>query len=362
MSVRKKQIVWNPELVAVRRVLNLDDGLVKQFEKKSHSLYNGPPEGCQLADKVQVFVRHLILSTDRTELVHFASLHNQAALYNTLKGFIALNIDKSDLRDHLRPTTTEKTEFMELAAQFFTLAYCQLHEPNNQKHTDRWAYRLAIDLRQTFREFKNSADPQPSASAPAGGVLITSPVKAAPRPAPPGTPPPSSVTGQVPPPVRPAPTGLPPLPDTLPKSARPTPEELPWIPDHLPPPSLPRSKRYVRPPPPLPDTLPQGASLSQRTPAPPVSASSSTTAPQEPSSNLRIADPPPARAASGQDEPRPPELPLPPPMSDQPSEPPSIGRAVHPQQNPAAIKPGGQKKKKKRRGRGDDPLSFAFGR
>ena len=260
MANRKEQTESKPAFVPPKNFLNLDDRLVKQFEAKSHSLYNGPPAGCQLADKVQAFVQHLILSNDPTELVHFASLHNQAALYNTLKEFIALNLDKCDLPEHLRPTKAEKAEFMELAAQFFTLAYCQLHEPNNQKHTDRWAYWLSIDLRRILRLFQAPADQQSPASAAARDVLITSPLVAAPSPAPPVTPPPSSGTGQVPPPARPAPPGLPPLPDSPPQSVRPAPEKLPWLPDQLPAPRPPR-----------------------------------TAVPSEPSSNLRIPDPPVTR-------------------------------------------------------------------
>ena len=89
---------------------------------------------------------------------------------------------------------------MELAAEFFTLAYCQLHRATNQKHTDRWAYWLSIDLIRTLRDSSPLIRRSP-ASGTARDVLITSPLVAAPSPAPPVTPPPPPGTGQAPPPA-----------------------------------------------------------------------------------------------------------------------------------------------------------------
>jgi hypothetical protein len=124
---------------------------MKQFGDQALALLD--KQDRELPNAAASLVKHLILAGDPRELVHFAFLHNQRALYNTLREFIALNVGIPAIPQDLR------AQFKEIAAQFLTQAYCIYHEPNNLRHVNNyWSYWLSIDLRRVFRPFEVPLD------------------------------------------------------------------------------------------------------------------------------------------------------------------------------------------------------------
>ena len=158
MFITKKTSEPASSFVPAASFLGLDSHLMKQFGGRALALLD--KQDRELPNAAASLVKHLILAGDPRELVHFAFLHNQRALYNTLREFIALNIERPDIPEGLRP------ECGDIAAQFLTQAYCIYHEPNNARHINNyWSYWLAIDLRRVFRPFEVRLD-QTTASAP----------------------------------------------------------------------------------------------------------------------------------------------------------------------------------------------------
>lgn len=164
MLITKKTTESTSASVPAPNFLGPDCRLIRQFGDRALALLG--KEDRELPNAAASLVRHLILAGDPRELVHFGFLHNQRALYNTLREFIALNIERPDIPEGLRP------EFRDVAAQFLTQAYCIYLEPNNMRHINNyWSYWLSIDLRRVFKPFGVALD-QTTASTPqnAAGV------------------------------------------------------------------------------------------------------------------------------------------------------------------------------------------------
>ena len=96
-------------------IMGLDAKLMKQFQKLSYALNMMDDLSCQ--DTVAEFVRYLVISSEPRELIHFAFLHNQRALYNTLREFIKLHMDRASI-------SAIAGKFLDIASQFLTQAYC----------------------------------------------------------------------------------------------------------------------------------------------------------------------------------------------------------------------------------------------
>src|ERR1035441_1812330 len=123
MLIRKKTEEATPTYTPPVNFLGLDANLIKQFQKRANALNN--MDDFKLPRAVAEFVRYLVMSTEARELIHFAFLHNQRALYSTLREFIKLQMDKVNIPELLQ------SEFLDIAAQFLTQAYCIHHESNN---------------------------------------------------------------------------------------------------------------------------------------------------------------------------------------------------------------------------------------
>ena len=165
MLIRKKMTEATPTYAPPVNFLGLDANLIKQFQKLATAL--NTMHDFKLPRAVAEFVRYVVMSTEPRELIHFAFLHNQRALYSTLREFIKLHMDMVSIAELLQ------SEFLDIASQFLTQAYCIHHESNNMWHRDnRWSYYLALDLGRVFRPLLVPRDQQQKASAeePAGVV------------------------------------------------------------------------------------------------------------------------------------------------------------------------------------------------
>ena len=165
MLIRRKITEAKPTFTPPVNFLGLDANLIKQFQKQANALNN--MADFKLPRAVAEFVRYLVMSTEARELIHFAFLHNQRALYSTLREFIKLHMDMVSIAELLQ------SEFLDISSQFLTQAYCIHHESNNMWHRDnRWSYYLSLDLSRVFRPFLVPRDQPEKASAeePAGVV------------------------------------------------------------------------------------------------------------------------------------------------------------------------------------------------
>ena len=123
--------------------------------------------GFQVAESVAEFVRCLVMSTDARELIHFACLHNQRALYSTLREFIRLHMDKPNIPE------TPEAQFVDIASQFLTQAYCICHEPNNMWHLDnRWSTSWRSIWAESLSRFGCPETNKKQASSPATEVPV----------------------------------------------------------------------------------------------------------------------------------------------------------------------------------------------
>jgi hypothetical protein len=165
MLIRKKATESRPAFIAAVNFLGLDANLIKQFQKLATAL--NTMDEFKLPRSVAEFVRYLVMSTDLRELIHFAHLDNQRALYSTLREFIKLHIDKPNIPELVQ------SEFLDIASQFLTQAYCISHEPNNMWHKDnRWSYNISLDLGRVFRPFQVRGEQEEKPSPLATEVLI----------------------------------------------------------------------------------------------------------------------------------------------------------------------------------------------
>ena len=165
MLMRKKMTEASPTFTPPVNYLGLDAKLIKQFQKLSNALNS--LDDFKLPRAVAEFARYLVLSTEPRELIHFACLHNQRALYSTLREFIRLHIDKANTPENV------KAQFLDIASQFLTQAYCICLESINMWHLDdRWSYYLALDLGRVFKPFRVPRDQQEQASSQATEVLL----------------------------------------------------------------------------------------------------------------------------------------------------------------------------------------------
>jgi len=165
MLMRKKTTESQPTFIQPVNFLGLDDKLIKQFQKLANAL--NAMDDFKLPRAVADFVRGLVMSTDPRELIQFACLHNQRALYNTLREFIKLHIDKPNI------PVNAKAQFLDIASQFLTQAYCICHEPNNMWHKDnRWSYDISLELGRVFKPFRVPKDQQWQASAQPEEVVV----------------------------------------------------------------------------------------------------------------------------------------------------------------------------------------------
>ena len=154
-----------PTFTASVNYLGMDANLIKQFQKLATAL--NTMDDFKLPRSVAEFVRYLVMSTDARELIHFAFLHNQRALYSTLREFIRLHIDKPSIPQNV------KAQFLDIASQFLTQAYCICHEPNDMWHLDnRWSYYLALDLGRVFRPFRVPRDQEEKANPQATEAVV----------------------------------------------------------------------------------------------------------------------------------------------------------------------------------------------
>ena len=110
MLIKKKTTEAMPTFSASVNYLGMDANLIKQFQKLATAL--NTMDDFKLPRSVAEFVRYLVMSTDARELIHFAFLHNQRALYSTLREFIRLHIDKPSIPQNV------KAQFLEIASQF----------------------------------------------------------------------------------------------------------------------------------------------------------------------------------------------------------------------------------------------------
>ena len=165
MLIRKKTTESNPAYVPAVSVSGLDPKLMKQFLTLSHALNR--MDDFKLPSAVADFVRYLVLSNDPRELLHFAFLHNQRALYNTLREFIKLHMEGPKIPEPLQG------EFLDIASLFLTQAYCICHEPNNWRHTNnRWSYYIALELGRIFRPFQVPVDQEGKPKSPTTEALV----------------------------------------------------------------------------------------------------------------------------------------------------------------------------------------------
>jgi hypothetical protein len=165
MLIRKKMTEATPTYTPPVNFLGLDANLIKQFQKLATAL--NTMHDFKLPRSVAEFVHYLVLSTDSRELIHFACLHNQRALYNTVREFIKLHMDKPNIPEHGKP------QFLDIASQFLTQGYCICHEPNNMWHTDnRWSYYIALELGRVFRPFQVPRDQEEKAISPATEAIV----------------------------------------------------------------------------------------------------------------------------------------------------------------------------------------------
>jgi hypothetical protein len=165
MLIKKKATESRPMFTPPVNFLGLDTNLIKQFQKLATAL--NTMDDFKLPRSVAEFVRYLVMSTDARELIHFAHLHNQRALYSTLREFIKLHMDKLNIPEPVQ------SEFLDIASQLLTQAYCISHEPNNLWHKDnRWSYYIALDLGRVFRPFRMPRDQEEKAGSPAAEVIV----------------------------------------------------------------------------------------------------------------------------------------------------------------------------------------------
>jgi hypothetical protein len=165
MLIRKKTTEAKPEFIPPVNVLGLDADLIKQFQTLSHAL--NTMDDHKLSIAVAEFVRYLIMGTELRELIHFGCLHNQRALYSTLREFIRLHMDKPSIPEHVKP------QFLDIASQFLTQAYCICHEPNSRWHrNNRWSYDISLELGRIFRPLRAPRDQQEKASAQAIEAIV----------------------------------------------------------------------------------------------------------------------------------------------------------------------------------------------
>jgi len=160
MLLRKRILQLSEEWFPVVNIMALDSNLMNLFEELADTLNRMQDQ--KLPNTVGGFLHNLIMSTDPKELIHFAMLHNQRALYNTLREFIQLHIDRPDI------PVTVRSGFLDIAAVLLVQAYCMYHEPNNMHHrNNRWSYSLCIDLRRVFKPFEVPRDQEGKRTSPA---------------------------------------------------------------------------------------------------------------------------------------------------------------------------------------------------
>lgn len=166
MLIIKKPKEETRSFVPAVNYLLLDRTLLKKFDSMAFSLNTMQSHDAIYA--IADFVRRLIHETDPAELLHFASMLNQRALYDTLQEFIKLNLHKAGVREG------KEDLVLSIATQFLTEAICRFNEPNNMKHrNNRWSSRLTLDLIRVYREYEATsgvqafATPSTSKSGPA---------------------------------------------------------------------------------------------------------------------------------------------------------------------------------------------------
>ena len=165
MLITKKTNESDSTFVPGVNFLRLTQKLLRQFGDRAFALLVRKDRG--LADAASDFVRYLIKSSEPRDLLHFATLHDQEVLHNTLREFITLHTEGPDI------PAASKAEFNEIAAQLLTQAYCIYHEPNNLTHRNNyWAYWLSIDLARIFRPFEIAATQSRIAFSPALGGSV----------------------------------------------------------------------------------------------------------------------------------------------------------------------------------------------